>query len=623
MNHRTTLPVLALLIVTTVLPLSAQDSIFVRQNFTKYEFQIPMRDGVKLFTIAYVPKDTSEFHPLLLTRTPYSVGPYGPTNYIRFLSNLERRYFHLNYIRVFQDVRGRFMSEGEFVNVRPYIPSKKSNIDVDESSDTYDTIEWLLKNISGNNGRVGVKGISYPGFYSTMASIDAHPAVKATSPQAPVSQWMSGDDFFHNGAFLISHTFDFFVGFGWARPSPTQRDFRPFSHGTPDGYQFYMNLGALPNANKRYMHDSVAFWNDMMNHGTWDSFWAERSVLPHVKNLKPATLVVGGWFDAENLYGALHLYQRIESDNLPNRNSLVMGPWAHGWWSGNDVDSLGHIKFGSNLSNFFAEKLEVPFFEHYLRNKPGADIAEATVFMTGANEWKSLDSWPPKGAKSKSLYLHPRGGLSFSPPVVTKSEYDEYVSDPEKPIPYTSEIRHWYNASYMLEDQRFAGGRTDVLLYQTDVLTEDVTIGGPITASLIGSTSGTDCDWIVKLIDVFPDTVATPRGTPGWVKLGGYQMMIRGDVLRGKFRNSLAKPQPIRPNVPTKFEYVLQDAFHRFKKGHRIMVQIQSSWFPLVDRNPGKFTDIYKAKDADFQKTIQRVYRSGKNSSHLRLLVLE
>lgn len=623
MNYRTTLPALALLIVFTVLPISAQDSIFVKQNFTKYEFQIPMRDGVKLFTIAYVPKDTSELHPLLLTRTPYSVSPYGPANYIRFLSNLERRYFRLKYIRVFQDVRGRFMSEGEFVNVRPYIPNKKSNHDIDESSDTYDTVEWLLKNIAGNNGRVGVKGISYPGFYSTMASIDAHPAVKATSPQAPVSQWMSGDDFFHNGAFLISHAFDFYVGLGWARPAPTQRDFRPFSHGTSDGYQFYMNFGALPNANKRYMHDSVAFWNDMMNHGTWDSFWADRSVLPHVKNLRPATLVVGGWFDAENLYGALHLYQQIESDNRPNRNALVMGPWAHGWWSSNDVDSLGHIKFGSNLSNFFAENLEVPFFDHYLRDKPDPGIAEATVFMTGENEWKKLDSWPPKDTKSKSLYLHAKGGLSFNPPVTTKTEYDEYMSDPEKPVPYTSEIRHWYNASYMLEDQRFAARRTDVLVYQTDVLTEDVTIGGPITASLIGSTSGTDCDWIVKLIDVLPDTIATPRGTPGWVKLGGYQMMVRGDVLRGKFRNSLAKPEPIKPNVPTRFEYVLQDAFHRFKKGHRIMVQIQSTWFPKIDRNPGKFTDIYKAKDGDFQKTVQRVYRSGKNSSHVRLPVLE
>ncbi|HEY4611581.1 MAG TPA: CocE/NonD family hydrolase [Bacteroidota bacterium] len=611
------------LLLTLPLTSFTQDSTFIREHYTKHEFQIPMRDGVKLFTIVYVPKDTEELHPFLLTRTPYSIGPYGPDNYAKFLSNLNRNYWQRSYIIVNQDVRGRFMSEGEFVNVRPFIPNKKSNKDIDESSDTYDTVEWLLKNVKGHNGRVGVKGISYPGYYATMASIDAHPAIKATSPQAPVSQWMSGDDFFHNGAFLISHSFDFFVSLGWPRSGPTQQDFRPFNHGTPDGYQFYLNMGPLPNANKWYMHDSVAFWNDMMNHGTWDNFWAERSVLPHVKRIKPATLVVGGWFDTENLYGALHLNKQIEQDLQTNKNSFVMGPWAHGWWSTNNLDSLGYIKFGSNLSNFYAEQLEVPFFEQHLRDKGDAKIAEATMFMTGANEWKRLGSWPPKNLRSRKLYLHAQGKLSFDPPNARGTEYDEYISDPAKPVPYTREIRHWYNAAFMVEDQRFASQRTDVVVFQSDVLTENVTIAGPITVNLTGATSGTDCDWIIKVIDVFPDTTATPRGTPAWVKLGGYQMMVRGDILRGKFRNSLAKPEAIKPDTPTKFTFDLQDVLHRFKKGHRIMVQIQSTWFPFADINPGKFLDIYSAKESDFQKTTQRVYHSSQFDSHLIVGTLE
>jgi len=600
----------------------AQDSLFIRQNFTKHEYQIPMRDGVKLFTSVYVPKDTTEQHPILLTRTPYSVGPYGPDNYMRWLSNLARQYIKRNYIMVNQDVRGRFMSEGEFVNVRPYIPNKKSPKDIDEASDTYDTIDWLVKNIPNNNGKVGVKGISYPGFYSTMASIDAHPALKATSPQAPVSKWMAGDDFFHNGAFLLSHAFDFFVGFGWPRTAPTTRDFRPFNHGTPDGYQFYLNLGPLPNANRLYMHDSVAFWNEIMQHGKWDSYWEARDVLPHTKNIKPATLVVGGWFDTENLYGALHLYESIEKNNPNGPHMIVMGPWAHGWWGVNDLDSLGSIKFGSNLSAFFADELEVPFFEYYLRGIGRPSIAEATVFMTGANEWKRFDAWPPKGTKRKNLYLREKGGLSFDKPTSTEG-FDEYVSDPEKPVPYTNETTHWYNSAFMLEDQRFASRRPDVLVYQTEPLEEDVMIGGFIKVNLSASTSGSDCDWIVKLIDVFPDTTRNPRPNPTRVQLGGYQMLVRGDVLRGKFRNSLARPEPYVPGKVTQTTFDLQAALHKFKKGHRIMVQIQSTWFPMIDRNPGVFTDIYHAKESDFRKTTQRVYRSAKENSFLTIPVLE
>ncbi|MEX1140494.1 MAG: CocE/NonD family hydrolase [Bacteroidota bacterium] len=609
---------LAFLILVPAFSLG-QDSLFIRQNYTKHEYHITMRDGVKLFTIAYVPNDMAESHPIMITRSPYSVAPYGPDKYLQSLSNLQRKYFQRNYIMVYQDVRGRYMSEGEYVNVRPYIPNKKSSRDIDETSDTYDTVEWLLKNIPNNNGRVGVKGISYPGFYSTMATIDAHPAVKATSPQAPVSKWMAGDDFFHNGAFLISHAFEFYVRFGWPRKEPTTTDSRPFQSGTPDGYQFYMDLGTATDANEKYMRDSVAFWSDILKHGKWDSFWEARDVFPHMKNITPSTLVVGGWFDAENLYGALNLYKAIEQKNRRQENMLVMGPWAHGWWAANNVDSLGVIKFGSNLSDFFADSLELPFFEHHLRGKEKPELAEATVFETGRNRWRRFDAWPPKKAEARSLYLQENGGLSFEAPAKTNTEFDEYMNDPRKPVPYTNEITNWYNASYMLEDQRFASRRPDVQVYQTPALEKDVTIAGPITANLLVSTSGSDCDWIVKVIDVFPDD--TP--TTGNVKFGGYQMLVRGDVLRGKFRNSLANPESFIPDTLTKVSFALEDAFHTFKKGHRIMVQIQSSWFPLVDRNPGKFLDIHRARETDFQATRQRVYRNPLNSSSLKLMILE
>lgn len=612
-----------LLLAIALIHAHGQDSLFVRQHYMKQEHRIVMRDGAELFTVVYIPRDNSEQHPIMLTRTPYSVGPYGPENYLRFLSNLQRKYFERNYIMVYQDVRGRFMSGGEFVNVRPYIPNKKSNKDIDETTDTYDTVDWLVKNIPNNNGRVGVKGISYPGFYTTMATIDAHPAVKATSPQAPVSKWMAGDDFFHNGAFLVSHAFDFYVRFGWPRPAPTTMDFRPFDPGTPDGYQFYMDLGPLSNANTLYMKDSVAFWNDIMKHGKWDAFWEARDVFPHVKNLKPATLVVGGWFDAENLYGALNLYQNIEQKNKNHENMLVMGPWAHGWWAANAVDSLGPIKFGMNLSDFFADSLELPFFEHHLRGKAKPSIAEATVFETGANRWRRFDTWPPKNVRTRQLYFRENGRLSFAHPEPGLDEYDEYWNDPAKPVPYTNEITRWYNPAFMLEDQRFAARRPDVLVYTTDPLEEDLTIAGPITADLIVSTSGSDCDWIVKVIDVFPNDTPDPATYPFKVKFGGYQMLVRGDVLRGKFRNSLANPASFIPDTLTKVSFVLQDAFHTFKKGHRIMVQIQSSWFPLVDRNPGKFLDIYSARESDYQATRQRVYRTPINPSFLRLMVLE
>ncbi|RMD96356.1 MAG: CocE/NonD family hydrolase [Calditrichaeota bacterium] len=601
----------------------AQDGDYIREHYVKYEYRIPMRDGVKLFTSVYVPKDKSRKYPIILKRTPYSVRPYGPDNYIRRPDNQRMRYFQEGYIVAYQDVRGRYMSEGQYVNVRPYIPHKKSKKDIDETTDTYDTVDWLVKHIPGNNGRVGISGISYPGFYSSMGAIDAHPAVKAVSPQAPVSKWMDGDDFFHHGAFLLPHAFDFYMAFGQPRPKPKSEPDHRFNHGTPDGYKFFLNMGPLPNADLKYMKGKVAFWKQIMNHGKWDDFWKVRNILPHLRNIKPAMLVVGGWFDTENLFGALHTYAAIEKNNPGTTNMLVMGPWSHGEWARRDGQFLGEINFGSKTAEFYTEHIEVPFFNYYLKGEGSPDLAEAMVFETGANKWRFLDSWPPRNVEKTAIYLSDSGALSFSPPTASAKSYDEYVSDPSRPVPYTAEITQWYNPAFMLEDQRFADRRPDVLVYQTGVLKEDVTVAGPITSTLYVSTSGTDSDWIVKLIDVFPDTLRTPRDKRYRVPLGGYEMLVRGDVLRGKFRDSLADPKPFVPNKVTKVEFEMQDVFHDFKKGHRIMVQIQSTWFPMIDRNPQKFVDIYHAKESDFQKATQRVYHSPKYKSHLTVQVMK
>lgn len=595
---------------------------YIREHYTKYEYRIPMRDGVRLFTTVYVPKDKSRTYPILMMRTPYSVRPYGLDRYISRPGNQRRRYFQEGYIMVYQDVRGCYMSEGEFVNVRPYIPEKRSASDVDETTETYDTVEWLIHHIPANNGRVGVSGISYPGFYSTMAAIDAHPAVKAVSPQAPVTKWMGGDDFFHNGAFLLPHAFDFFIRFGQPRPRPTTTRIARFDHGTPDGYKFFLELGPLPNAEKKYMKGRVAFWREIVQHGQWDDFWAARDVLPHLHNIKPAMLVVGGWFDTENLFGALHTYEAIEKQSPGTENRLVMGPWSHGQWARNDGRKLGDIDFGSRTSDFYTEYVEVPFFNHYLKGQGKLDLAEATVFETGANRWRRMDRWPPEQAQPVELYLQPGEGLSFEPPRKGVPAYDEYISDPDNPVPYTAKITHWYNPGFMVEDQRFADRRPDVLVYQSDVLSDSVVVAGPITVDFFVSTSGTDSDWIVKLIDVFPDTMKDPEPNPCQVHLGGYEMLVRGDVLRGKFRKSLSHPEPFVPNKVTEIRFTLQDVFHCFRPGHRIMVQVQSSWFPMIDRNPQRFVNIFKARASDFQKATQRVYHTPRYPSHLVLPVL-
>ncbi len=617
MNRRS---VVALLIAAFSIAACAQEKFEIKAHYSKREVSIPMRDGVKLFTSIYLPKDTARAYAILLTRTPYSVAPYGPDAYPGFAGNQRARYFRDGYIIVYQDVRGRYMSEGTFENVRPHNPSKTSANDIDESSDTYDTVDWLVKNLPHTNGRVGISGISYPGFYTWMGTLSGHPAVKATSPQAPVSQWMSGDDFFHNGAFLLPHAFNFYSWFGWPRPAPKSEPDQFFDHGTPDEYDFFLRLGALRNANVRFFHDSVAFWNTLMANGQWNDFWAQRSILPHLKDLKPAVLVVGGWFDTENLYGALHSYGSAERQSAGSDVRLVMGPWYHGQWNNESGDSLGMIQWGASTSAFYTDSVEAPFFAHYLYDAPAPKLAEATVFNTGTKTWHRMNVWPPRGGLDLRMYLNQRGQLTFTPPVRSATAYDEYVSDPSRPVPYTNAVGHWYTPSFMLEDQRFASRRPDVLVYTSEILNEDITVAGPISVDLTASTSGTDCDWVVKVIDVYPDRMgdaATPFSYQGsGPALGGYQMLVRGDVLRGKFRNSLSKPEPFKPNTPTNVAFDLQDIFHTFQKGHRIMIQVQSTWFPMIDRNPGIFTDIYKATDADFRPTTQRVYRTeGRVSS--------
>lgn len=611
---------------------ASQDSAWIRDNYTKKEVYIPMRDGVKLFTAIYLPRDASEKHPILMSRTPYSCAPYGEQNFRNLWVSHFRHYARENYIFVTQDVRGRWMSEGEFVDVRPFNPNKQGNQDIDEASDTYDAIDWLVKNLPNNNGNVGVMGISYPGFYSTMAALSGHPALKAVSPQAPVTDWFMGDDFHHNGAFFILDGFSFYAGgFGHPRPAPTTE--RPVSKLTiprNDNYATYLRIGALRNF-MALTGDSLKFWKDLYAHPNLDDWWKARNPRNFVDNIKPAILTVGGLFDAEDCFGAWRLYEAIEKKNPASTfNKIVMGPWYHGQWSSLDGSQLGNVQFGSNTSHWYQNNIELPFFNYFLKGKGDiSKLSEATIFFSGANQWKQYPQWPPAGKTDQALYLQPNGQLGWDKPTV-KSSYSEYISDPAKPVPYTEDVHFSRTINYMTDDQRFASRRTDVLTFQTDTLTAEVTLGGTLVADLLTSITGTDADYVVKLIDVFPDNFSYPgtvtttgRSANGPYPMGGYQMLVRGEVMRGRFRNSFEKPEAFKPNKIERVKFELPDVAHTFKKGHRIMVQVQSSWFPLVDRNPQKFVNIYTADDSDFQKATIRVYHDAANSSHIVLPILK
>ena len=595
---------------------------FVKANYTKSEYRIAMRDGVRLFTAVYVPKDASaaNTYPIMFDRTPYSVRPYGSDNYPGRLGPSEL-FTRAKYIFVYQDVRGAWMSEGEFVDMRPEDAAERGGKATDEATDTYDSIDWLIKNISFNNGKVGMWGISYPGFYTSTGTINAHPALKAASPQAPIADWFIGDDFHHNGALFLPHFFAFISGFGLPRPEPTTKR-PPRSFDTPaDGYSFYKSIEPLSLANDKYLHHQVAFWDETMQHPNYDAWWQARNLLPHLKNIKPAILTVGGWFDAEDLYGALNTYKTMAKNSPAERVRLVMGPWCHGCWSVSNYDSLGDIHFNSQVSDYYERNIEFPFFEFYLKGKGSNDLPTASVFETGTNRWRQYDAWPPQNTAEKTLYLGANGTLSFNPP--SDSGFDEYVSDPAKPVPFFEHTTAGMARPYMNGDNREQGWRPDVLVYQTEPLTEDVTIAGPIRPSLQVSTTGTDSDFDVKLIDVYPTEFPNAEPNPMQIEMGGYQQLVRGEPFRGRFRNSFEKPEAFKPGQQTKIEFVMPDVNHTFRRGHRIMVQVQSTWFPLADINPQTFVpNIYLAKPGDFQKATQRVYR-GSNGSKVNVLVLQ
>lgn len=609
--------------------LNPQDSAWIRDNYNKKEIMIPMRDGIKLFTAVYTPKNNSEAHPILMNRTPYSCAPYGENNFRAFWDNQWRYYMRRNYIIVIQDVRGRWMSEGEFVDVRPFNPNKKG-IEFDEASDTYDAIDWLVKNIPNNNKKVGIFGISYPGFYSTIAALSNHPSLVAVSPQAPVTDWFMGDDFHHNGAFFQMDGFAFYSSFGKPRPKPTTVGSAGFTFPTRDAYKFYLEAGSTKNLAK-LIGDSIAFWHEMYKHPNYDDWWKARNIRNFVDHVPThtATLVVGGLFDAEDCFGAWRTYEAIEK-KAKNNNRIVMGPWYHGQWSRGDGTSLGNVKFGSNTSTYYQNEIELPFFMHHLEGKANIEsLAEATIFFTGENKWRNFAQWPAANVQMTPMYLQSNGALSWNKPTVAKSG-SEYISDPAKPVPYTEDVHFSRTIAYMTDDQRFANRRTDVLSFQTDVLTDDITLAGTVIADLLTSISTTDADFVVKLIDVFPSDFTYPGTTAAAGRLGGgsypmgdYQMLVRGEVMRGRFRNSFEKPQAFAPNKVEKVKFELPDVAHTFKKGHRIMIQIQSSWFPLVDRNPQQFVNIYEADAKDYIKSKISIWHDAKNSSSIMLPVLK
>jgi len=596
---------------------NSDDASFIRNNYSKKEVYITMRDGIKLFTAIYSPNDSAAY-PILMERTPYSCSPYGENNFSKRLgpnSNLMKG----KYIFVYQDVRGRYKSEGDFKEMTPAIDDKRSNTDVDESSDTYDTIEWLLKNTK-NNGRVGIYGISYPGFYASASLPDAHPAIKAVSPQAPVTDEFIGDDCNHNGAFFLLDNFDFYNYFDGER-NAVGDDYKPvFESESDDLYKFFLNIGPLKNANGPKYFNGTGVWGQTLQHDTYDSFWQARNIRPHLKNIKPAVLVVGGWFDAEDMFGALRTYEAIEKQTPGNNNRIIMGPWTHGAWAAPSWPKFGSYNFGSNLNQYYKET-ETKFFNYYLKDDGSFDVPEATVFETGTNQWKQYTSWPPANTTNTTFYFGRHSTLSASKPT-EQTGSAQYISDPNRPIPYTNGIYSQRNNEYLVEDQRFAEQRSGVISFKSDVLTEDVIITGRIKANLFVSTSGTDADFIVKLIDVLPDNEPDPDPNPRNFQMAGFERLVRAEVFRGKFRNSYEKPEPFTPGKIESVSFDLNEVAHCFKKGHRIMVQVQSSWFPIVDLNPQKFVKIPEASESDFQKATIRIYHDAAHPSSVMLPIL-
>lgn len=617
--------ILAFLIL--IIPLSGiaqpDKSLSTRDLYRKTDTLITMRDGIRLYTIIYQPKDNSTAYPILMERTPYSIAPYGDTNYRRSIgpnTGLMRE----KYIFVYQDVRGRYMSEGESIEVTPHQPNKKSGKQVDESSDTYDTVDWLLKNVANNNGKVGLYGISYPGFYASAALPEAHPAIRAVSPQAPIGDEFIGDDVNHHGAFCLMDNFNFINYYGKERKVPVA-DYGSgiFNIDSKDMYDFFLKLGPVKNTqSKEYFNHSVPVWNEYLLHDTYDQYWQSRNITQYLKHIKIPALIVGGWFDAEDLYGALHTYQSLEKGETANQTKLVMGPWVHGAWASREWKQFATHDFGSNTSQFFQDSIETPFFNYYLKGKGELALPEATVFETGINKWKKYQSWPPPETKKMAWYLRSNNKLSAEIPGPSEA-YDEYLSDPAHPVPYTSGFYGYRNNDFIVEDQRFAAVRPDVVSYVSSGLTDSLSVAGPITAELQVSMTGSDADFIVKLIDVLPANEPNFKNAPRGFQMAGYQRLVRAEVIRGKFRNSLEKPEPFEPGKIHTVRLELNDVAHTFKKGHKIMVQIQSSWFPLFDRNPQTFMTIPEADEKDFIKSNIRIYHNSDHPSKITLPILD
>ena len=597
----------------------------MRARYTKYEYRVPMRDGARLFTSVLVPKDDSTSYPILLMRSPFGVGPYGPDEVFPIGQQTEAL-LRAGYIFVRQDVRGRLMSEGDFSHVTPHRPEKSGPADVDESTDAWDTVEWLLAHVPNHNGSVGLYGISYSGFFTTAGIIDTHPAIKAASPQAPVADLFLGDDWFHGGAFMLAHAFNSAPTYqpqtGPKRPPLVDI---PFEWGTQDGYEFYLRAGTLADLTARMSGNPT--WQELMDHSSYDEFWQARAIWKHLSNIRCPVLVVGGWFDAEDLSGPFRVYRAIREQNPSVATRLVLGPWTHGGWSVGDGRRLGSVDFATDTAEFYREHIILPFFEHYLKDGPDPDLPGALVFETGTNAWRRYTEWPAPGTQPRTLYFREGGGLSFEPPTEVDAS-DSWVSDPSKPVPWLGYTALTMPEEYMVSDQRFAASRPDVLVYSTEPLDDDLTLAGPVSPKLYVSTTGTDSDWIVKLIDVYPPDRSTPEATGAnetWappVTLAGYQQLVRGWPLRGKFRRGFETPEPFEPGKVEAIEFTMPDVNHVFRRGHCVMIQIQSTWFPLVDRNPQTFVTIPIAKAEDFQVATQRLVRSSSQPSGVEVHVL-
>lgn len=590
---------------------------YIRANFTKYEYQIPMRDGVKLFTSVYIPIDDTQKYPIMMQRTPYRVAPYGADKYKAKLGPSEA-FEQEGFIFVFQDVRGKFRSEGEFVNMRPQDAYNRGKKATDDATDTYDTIDWLVKNVKGNNGKVGMWGTSYPGYYTSVASINSHPALKAISPQAPIADWFF-DDFHRNGAFVTPMAFIFFDTFDKQREGEFSYWPEGMKSETPDGYQFFRNLGPLTNVNDKYFHEERPFWNEVIQHPNYDEYWQSRDVLQHLTNTKPATLVVGGWYDTEDLYGPLYTYQTMSKKNKKDHVKLVMGPWYHGQWQSEKGGAeLGEAQFGFDTSAWFQKDVLLPFFKTHLKGAKEAEIATATMFETGSNRWRKFDVWPPKAGSQQTMYLAKNEKL-----VTTKSDSgnSEYISDPNKPVPHSAKISRGWDRPYMVEDQRFAARRPDVLVFETDTLDSDLTIAGAIDLDLWFSTNKSAADIVVKVVDVFPSIDENNNKVD--MNRGNRHELVRWGVLRGRFRESMSEPKAFLLNTPTKVEFELYDLLHTFKRGHKLQIQIQSSMFPFIDMNPQNYVEnIFEAKESDFTKAIHTIYHDKDHQSAIHFKTL-